>query len=92
MPVYEYRCSRCRQVTSLTAAVGDMAGTVDCERCGAPAERILSRPSVHLSRASKLERLDPRYDRMVDKAMHDTQQAEPDRLLKKMKPFPADDG
>jgi putative FmdB family regulatory protein len=91
MPVYEYRCSRCHEVTSVTAAVGEMAASVDCEHCGAPAERILSRPSVHLSRASKLDRLDPKYDRMVDKAMSNTQNAEPDRLLKRMKPFPAKD-
>lgn len=64
---------------------------VTCDACGARANRIISRPSVHLSKASKLDRLDPKYDKMVDKAMSSTQNAEPDRILKKMKPFPKDD-
>ena len=50
----------------------------------------MSRPAVHLSKASKLERLDPKYDRMVDRAMANTQNAEPDRILKKLKPFSGD--
>lgn len=61
-----------------------------CEACGEEAARIISRPSVHLSKASKLDRLDPKYDKLVDKAMQSTPLAEPDRLIKKMKPAPRD--
>jgi hypothetical protein len=68
-----------------------MQRTVACDECGEEAGLVISRPAVHLSKASKLERLDPRYDRMVDRAMAGTQNAEPDHILKKMKPFPADD-
>jgi hypothetical protein len=32
--------------------------------------------------------LDPKYDKLVDKAMQSTPQAEPDRLLKRMQPAP----
>jgi len=51
------------------------------------AERIVSRPSVHLSKMSKLEKLDPKYDKMVDRAMKNTASADPDRILEKMKPL-----
>jgi len=43
-----------------------------------------------LSKASKLDRLDPKYDKLVDKAMQATPLAEPDRLLKKLKPTSRD--
>jgi predicted nucleic acid-binding Zn ribbon protein len=81
----------CSEISSRVTAVGEAAPEVACEACGAAANRIISRPSVHLSKASKLDRLDPKYDKMVDKAMSSTQNAEPDRILKKMKPFPKDD-
>ena len=71
----------------MVARVSELEKTTACEHCGESAERIISRPSVHLSKASKLDRLDPKYDKMVDKAMASTQSAEPDRILKKMRPL-----
>jgi len=91
VPVYEFRCPACGEITSIVARMSEAGGTCVCAHCGATAERIISRTSVHLSRASKLERLDPKYDRMVDQAMTSTRHAEPDRLLKKMKPLSGDD-
>lgn len=90
MPLYEYRCSACGGVTTALKPTSDSSAPIACERCGAEARRIVSRPSVHRSRASKVDRLDPRYDRMVDKAMSTTGHAEPDRHLRKLKPFPRD--
>ena len=90
MPNYEYRCAECGRITGRVARISDAERSVACDFCDGVAERIISRPSVHLSKASKLERLDPKYDKMVDNAMSNTQNAEPDRILKKMKPFPKD--
>jgi len=90
MPVYEYRCTDCGEITDLVVALEKLEKSIVCGHCGASAQRILSRPSVHRSKASKLDRLDPKYDKMVDRAMSSTQNAEPDRILKKMKPFPGD--
>ena len=80
MPVYEYRCADCGAVMSKLASVKDIPREVECS-CGATAARIISRPSVHLSKGSKVGRLDPKYDAMVDKAMRDTPTADPDRLI-----------
>ncbi|MFV2090432.1 MAG: FmdB family zinc ribbon protein [Pseudomonadales bacterium] len=90
MPVYEYRCGRCSEISSVVSSVSNLKSEVSCEHCGGVANHIISRPSVHLSKTSKLERLDPKYDKMVDKAMSSTQNAEPDRILKRMKPFSRD--
>lgn len=82
MPIYEYRCGDCQAVTSVLARVSRANDPCACERCGSErTHRIVSRPSVHLSNLSKVERLDPKYDRMVDRAMHNTRDADPDRLI-----------
>ena len=80
MPVYEYRCQECGAVTNKLAPLNAIPRNVECS-CGATAARIISRPSVHLSKGSKVARLDPKYDAMVDKAMRNTPTADPDRLI-----------
>lgn len=87
MPVYEYRCSQCGVDSSVISSVADYLSEQVCEHCGGVAERIISVPFVRLSKASKLEKLDPKYDKLVDRAMRSTPEADPERLLKKMKPF-----
>lgn len=91
MPVYEFRCPRCGEVTSHICAVADRPGSISCEHCGDQgATRIVSRASVRRSSASKVARLDPKYDQMVDRAMSNTPHADPDRVLRRLKPFPKD--
>ena len=80
MPVYEYRCAKCDAVTSTLASINAIPKEIECA-CGGTAARIISRPSVHLSKGSKVARLDPKYDAMVDKAMRNTPMADPDRLV-----------
>jgi putative FmdB family regulatory protein len=87
MPVYEYRCRACAAITTQVSSVAARASEVTCEHCGGQAKRIISGSAVKLSSASKLARLDPKYDRMADAAMRSNPKADPDHLLKKMKPF-----
>ena len=82
MPTYEYRCDDCRALTAVQAPVSQARAPRPCERCGsARTRRIVSLPSVRLSNLSKAERLDPKYDKMVDRAMSNTRHADPDRLI-----------
>ena len=81
MPLFEYRCGACGGLTSRLAAARDAPAAIACDRCGAPAKRIVSRPSVHLSQPSKVSRMDSKYDAMVDRAMRSTASADPDRLV-----------
>ena len=82
MPVYEYRCGACRKITTVFGTVADKPDHIACETCGFPkAHRIISRPSVRLSNLSKLERLDPKYDKQIDQAISNNPAADPDRLI-----------
>ena len=91
MPVYEFRCPECDEITTVSCTIAARPDTVVCGSCSsADATLIMSRTSVHLSSASKAARLDPKYDRKVDQAMRNTPHADPDRILKRLKPFPKD--
>jgi putative FmdB family regulatory protein len=91
MPVYEFRCPACDEVMAVTCAIAARPDTVTCSHCrNGIATLIMSRASVHRSSASKAARLDPKYDRRVDRAMRNTPEADPDRILKRLKPFPKD--
>ena len=81
MPLYEYRCQHCRAIVTRLASVQDIPANVACDHCDSLAARIVSRPSVHRSARSKAARLDPKYDKMVDRAMGNTAAADPDRLI-----------
>jgi len=62
---------------------------VICKHCqGTDLEKFISSVSVHRNLTSKLSSLDPRYDKMVDSAIKNTPEADPNRHLRKMKPFP----
>ena len=87
MPTYDYRCSSCKKLTSVVCRISDSTPEVACEHCGETARKIISSVSVRLSNASKMEKLDPKYDKMVDRAMSNTQTADPDNYLKRMRPF-----
>lgn len=92
MPIYEYRCQRCRKVSSTFASIAEAPRTLECQHCGAPeAPRIVSRTSYHRSDLQKLGSLDPKYDQMAEQALRNTPNADPDRLLQQMTPFSAAD-
>ena len=81
MPIYEYRCNACGNVSTTLASINSIPTQIPCEHCAEPSPRILSRPSVHLSARSKTARLDPKYDKRVDQAIRNTPMADPDRLI-----------
>ena len=81
MPLYEYRCPRCDAVIAKLFGVRDAPRHVPCPSCRIDAGRIVSKPSVHLSAGAKVARLDPKYDKMVERAMRNTASADPDRLI-----------
>jgi putative FmdB family regulatory protein len=85
VPIYEYRCPKCAELTTLMLASTAYPATTTCSACGARARRIISGAAVRRSAASKVERLDPKYDRVVDRAMASNPAADPDRLLRRMR-------
>jgi putative FmdB family regulatory protein len=46
MPLYEYRCSSCGELTEALQHIGD-APLSECPHCGGTLERITSAPALH---------------------------------------------
>ena len=67
MPIYEYACQDCKQfVEIITRRVSDDFEAL-CPQCGGERmTRMVSSFSFHLSFKSKLDQLDPKYDKMID--------------------------
>ncbi|MCY4556922.1 MAG: zinc ribbon domain-containing protein [Chloroflexi bacterium] len=89
MPIYEYRCQSCAQVSSIFFKVASAATDVNCEHCGDYGmERIMSSFSRGRTEADTYRDLDPRYYKMVDDALGKAPSTtEPDHYLRKMAPF-----
>jgi putative FmdB family regulatory protein len=88
MPIYAYRCRKCDGVTDAYASVSAAPASIECEHChGDDTHRIIARVAYHASEAAKTAKLDPKYEKMADASMRKNPLADPDRLLRKMKPF-----
>jgi len=88
MPIYEFRCAKCAEVTSKLWRSETTMDDVSCSHCGHhELTKVISRIAVHRDTASHLDNLDPKYDKMVDRAIRNTPEADPNRHLSKMKPF-----
>ena len=73
-------------MSSIFASVEERPVAITCSHCDSnDTHGIVSRANVVLSSKSKVERLDPKYDKMVDSAMKKNPKADPDRLLRKMR-------
>ena len=90
MPIYEYRCEDCQGKTAKLVRGFDAPDSIACRECGQEnTHRIISSVSFHKSLNSKLQDLDPRYDRMADAAAANTADADPNRFLKSSIPLDA---
>ena len=85
MPVYEYACFDCKKVVSvLVRRIGaEVAAQAACPECGgANTRRLISGFAFHQSLMSKLDQLDPKYDKMIDASNPDLSF---DKLVKRYK-------
>ncbi|MEX2238929.1 MAG: FmdB family zinc ribbon protein [Dehalococcoidia bacterium] len=75
MPIYEFRCRGCLEVTEvITRGISSPFDAV-CGQCGSrELDRIPSRIIPRQTEATKIEQLDPRYDRWVDETMAKSRQ------------------
>ena len=92
MPIYEYRCEDCEGKTAKLVRGFDAPESITCRECRGekhPPRNIQRGVSQSLN--SKLQDLDPRYDRMADSAAANTADADPQRFLKNAIPFDAAD-
>jgi len=88
MPIYEFWCESCGATKDKYFSNSNAPRTLPCQQCNeGEAKRVISGAVYHQSEAAKTARLDSRYEKKIDRAMHNTRSADPDRLLRKMKPF-----
>ena len=92
MPIYEYRCEDCREKTAKLVRGFDAPETIPCRGCRSEnTHRIISSVAFHKSLSTRLNELDPRYDRMADAAASSTADSDPQRFLNNAIPFDSAD-
>ena len=71
MPIYEYACMDCKKL--VTRFVRNVAkDRPACPECGGKKiHRVMSSFAHHLDLMTKLDQLDPKYDKMIDAANPD---------------------
>lgn len=89
MPIYEFHCTSCNNVSSIYFRTTTDTPDLRCRHCGSGAvQRILSAFASPTSDLDKMSKLDPKYDRMVDAALRKAPAAsEPNHYLRQMVPF-----
>ena len=89
MPIYEYRCQSCQQVSSYFVKTYGATPLLGCTHCESPdLQRIMSSVAYLRSEADKLAQLDPKYTKMVDRALSKApNDTSPSHYVDKMVPF-----
>lgn len=89
MPLYEFRCDPCGQVSSIYFRTSTDSPAVRCRHCDSSAvHRILSTFASPLSEAEKMSKLEPAYQKRVDAALANAPAAsDPNHYLRQMVPF-----
>ena len=89
MPIYEYRCQECQLVNSVFLRAFSSPTPTNCQFCaGGQLQRIMSRVTYVRSESDKFSQLDPKYLKMVDRALGNAPaNSDPDYHMNKMVPF-----
>ena len=89
MPIYEYRCQQCSEVSSYYLKTYGAVPISGCKHCQSPdIQRIMSNVAHIRSEADKFAQLDPKYGKMVDQALAKApSDTNPDHYVRKMVPF-----
>jgi putative FmdB family regulatory protein len=67
MPIYEYGCHRCKKFVEIVVRRVSDDFEPRCPECGGKKlTRMISNFAFHLSWKSKIDALDPKYDKMID--------------------------
>ena len=89
MPIYEYRCRLCVTTSSFYLRTFSAQSPANCQHFDSPdIQRILSSFAYVKSEATKLQQLDPKYHKMVDRALAKAPvESDPNYYMRKMLPF-----
>lgn len=89
MPVYEYRCNNCTQTSSFFVRTYGGSPGSGCNSCQSlDLQRIISTISYIRSESDKMSQLDPKYGKLVDRALSKApRDTNPEHYVDKMVPF-----
>ena len=89
MPIYEYRCQQCGEVSAYFLRTYGADPESVCKHCESPElRRIISSVAYLRSEADKFAQLDPKYTKIVDRALANApSDTHPDHYVRKMVPF-----
>ena len=89
MPLYEYRCTPCHQVSNIYFRTASDTPSLMCRYCGSEdVQRIMSSFASPTSEIDKMSKLDPKYGKMVDAALSKAPgTTDPSHYTSKMVPF-----
>jgi putative FmdB family regulatory protein len=93
MPIYEYKCSSCKHVTSILVQKISAPHDLKCEACGSTKlVKIISKVNYHGSQGDRLSSYDPK-SRKSDSFYKDSRNIglEAERMFKKAGVEPTDD-
>ena len=72
MPIYEYACHDCKKFVEVITRRVPRPLRAACPDCGSKnLTRMISTFSFHQSFQSKIDQLDPKYDKMIDASSPD---------------------
>lgn len=66
MPLYEYRCQRCRRKFTNYVALSDADSALSCPTCGGAATKLVTGCAFHRSEAARIADFEPRDARRTD--------------------------
>lgn len=66
MPLYEYRCQRCRRKFTNYVALSEAGSGLDCPICGGAATKLVTGCAFHRSEAARIADFEPRDGRRAD--------------------------
>lgn len=89
MPVYEFRCQPCGNISSIYFRTSADSPPLACRHCGSgDVQRILSSFASPKSELDHMSKLDSKYHKQVDAALAKVPAtSDPDHYVRKMVPF-----
>ena len=89
MPVYEFRCDPCGNISSIYFRTSTDSPSLTCRHCGSnEVRRILSSFASPRSELDHMSKLDPKYHKQVDAALAQAPAtSDPGHYMRKMVPF-----
>ena len=84
MPIYEYQCRSCDELTSVLVRGFNSPDSVKCEHCGSTeTSRVMSTPAINMGLEKEAQATETAQKGRQDAAMKDVAQREVKKMMKR---------